>query len=386
MHFASALLTQFDSEAAVPELAAELRGRLGEAAIDLAVVFTSGLSGLEAIKVIEALRMALEARVFLACTAEGVIGAEHEVERRPAASVLAAALPGVTLTPLEIRPAHWSALIADPATVGVQAAARLIVLLADPFSTPMDEVLTAFNHLRPGVPVIGGMASGARRPGENVLVCDERVLTAGAVGVALSGAFEADVIVSQGCRPVGQPFRVTAADRNLIRSLEGQPSVEQVRALYTQLSPEEQALMQNGLFIGRAVTPEVEAPGRGDFLIRGVMGIERETGALAIGDVVPEGETVQFQVMDAATAQEDLELLLAPHAFADPPAGALLFSCNGRGTHLYNAPDGDIRVIGAALGPVPLAGFFCAGELGPIGGRNFLHGHTASLVLFRPAP
>jgi small ligand-binding sensory domain FIST len=388
MHFASALTIEDDPEAATRSLLIELREQMNDLTPDLALTFVSGFEPDACRRVVEGLRRSLQARVFLSCTAEGVIGAAQEIERRPAVSVIAAHLPGVALAPFEVRPTQWQAVLTDRAAFehafSLPLAAKAVLMLADPFSTPMEEVLAAFNALHPGLPIIGGMASGAQRPGGNVLTDNERVINAGLVGVALSGAVQVDVIVSQGCRPVGAPFTVTGARENLILSLENQPPVEQVRALFASLPPQDQALLQNGLFLGRAIVAGQAELGRGDFLIRGVLGVERETGGLAIGDVVQTGETVQFQVRDAETAKEDLEMMLLPQTFGEPPAGALLFSCNGRGTRLYDYPDGDISTVSSTLGRLPLAGFFCAGELGPIGEQNFLHGHTASLALFRP--
>ncbi len=388
MQFASSLALP----PALPTVAPDLRRQLGGQAPDLVVAFVAGFDMSTALGLIQDLRAALQPAVFLACTAEGVIGAEHEVEQQPAVSVVGACLPGVTLRAFDLPPSRWPALLADPpefeSALALPAETQALLLLADPFSTPIEEALHVLNALRPGLPVIGGLASGAARPGYNVLACNEHILNGGAVGVALAGALTVDVVVSQGCRPVGQPFTVTAADHNWIHGLENQSPVEQVQTLYASLAPEEQSLMQNGLFIGRAIRPEAGADelGRGDFLVRGVLGVERQTGSLAIADRVQPGETIQFHVRDAATAREDLELLLVPHTFGEPPAGALLFSCNGRGTRLFEGPDGDIGTVTEALGVRPLAGFFCAGELGPVGGRNCLHGQTASLALFRPRP
>jgi small ligand-binding sensory domain FIST len=213
------------------------------------------------------------------------------------------------------------------------------------------------------------------------------------VGVALSGDIDVDVVVSQGCRPIGQTYKVTSTSEDMIFSLNGGSPLKQVQEMVNELSEADHALLQNGLYVGRAVRrPSPANPddtlGRGDFLVRGVRGVDQRSGALAIGDFLEDGEIVQFHLRDAKTAEEDLELMLTPQAFSQPPAGGVLFSCNGRGTRLFDHPNGDVSIIQNALGgeqPVPLTGFFCGGEIGPIGGRNFLHGHTASLVLFRPS-
>ncbi|MBL8055659.1 MAG: FIST C-terminal domain-containing protein [Anaerolineales bacterium] len=387
MRFASALAMPPEADALAQSLLQPLEG----GPVDLVLLFLAGLDLDAGLALTERLRQALQPRVFLACTAEGVIGAETEVEEQPAASAIAARLPGVELIPFDVTPAQWPHVLDDPAEFGrafnFPPDSRLVFFLADPFTTPIDAVLAAFNQRRPGLPLAGGLASGAPRPGYNLVIRDERVLNGGAVGVALAGAVDVDIVVSQGCRPVGPAFVVTAAENNLIYSLAHESPVAQIQNLYADLTAEEQQLLQNGLFIGRALPAEADAEedlGRGDFLVRGVLGVERQTGALAVGDQVAAGETIQFHVRDAATAQEDLELLLTPHTFGEPPAGAVLFSCNGRGTRLFDHPNGDISVITAALGVRPLAGFFCAGELGPVRGHNCLHGQTASLVLLRP--
>jgi small ligand-binding sensory domain FIST len=249
----------------------------------------------------------------------------------------------------------------------------------------MDELMAALDQTFPGVPVCGGMASGSMQPGSNALVVGDRAVTTGAVGVALAGDLAVDLIVSQGCRPIGEPLTVTAVHRNLILTLDDEPAVARLRRLAADLDPADRARLGTNLAIGRAIGDAGGPLGRGDFLIRGVLGIAPQRGAIAISDLPRVGETVQFQLRDAQTAAEDLEMLLLPHAFDAPPRGALLFSCNGRGTRLYDHPNGDIATLHKVLGPLNLAGGFCAGEIGTIGGRTYLHGQTASLALFRPA-
>jgi small ligand-binding sensory domain FIST len=282
----------------------------------------------------------------------------------------------------------WRSTLSEAAVlrqmVNPPANPRLLLMLADPFTTPMDAVLEAFNAYFPGLPIIGGLASGSQRAGGNALLFNERVLNNGAIGVTFAGAFDVDIIVSQGCRPVGRPLTVTHAHENMIFSLEDQPPLAQIQELVLGFTPAERMLLQSGLFVGRAVHSQLETLGRGDFLIRGIIGLDQESGVMVVGDTIETGETVQFHLRDASTAVEDLEMMLAPQLFFDPPCGGFLFSCNGRGTRLYDHPNGDIRTIQQVMGGIDLAGFFCAGEIGPIGDKNFLHGHTASLALFRP--
>jgi small ligand-binding sensory domain FIST len=362
--------------------------RLGEH-VDLALIFPSSHFVKHAAALGENLRRAIGARVMIGCCAEGVIGPDHEIEDEPAVAVVAAQLPGVGIQPFHISGHDAMELTRTPERLPeyFQAArdARGIVMIADPFTTPMERVLDVFNTRCEGVPIIGGLASAGRQPGENRLFMNDTVMKDGMVGVGLSGAVQLDVIVSQGCRPIGPVFEVTDAKNNIIESLGGLPPMEQIGDVLEALSEDDRELLRNGLFIGRAIDSTRETLGRGDFLIRGVLGADSRTGAIAIGDVIKNGERVQFHLRDARTAREDLEMMLTPHALFGAPSGAFLFSCNGRGTHLYDEPDGDISAINSFFRGIDLAGFFCAGEIGPIGGKNFLHGHTASLALIRPA-
>jgi small ligand-binding sensory domain FIST len=204
------------------------------------------------------------------------------------------------------------------------------------------------------------------------------------VGALLGPGVTVQSVVSQGCRPFGQPLVVTRSEGNIIFELAGAPALERLVAqAHASLTEVEVKLLEaGGLQIGRVIDEHQEFFGRGDFLLRGVLGADRRNGALAVGDVVPVGTTVQFHLRDARTADEDLQVLLRGHA-AD---GALVFTCNGRGSRLFDEPHHDARVMSDLLGPVPLAGIFAAGEIGPVGGQNFIHGFTASMALLCDTP
>ena len=328
--------------------------------------------------------------MLLGCTAEAVVGRKQEIEETPAITLVVAHLPGAQVSPFILQPSDtdWHKLLLDTdefhRTIDPPQDPRLFILLGDPFSAPMEDVLQAFNANYESIPVVGGMASGALRPSGNALWVNEQIIHEGALGVSIGGAVDVDVVVSQGCRPIWRPFKVISAHRNVIFNLEGRPPLAWLQDLIPELSEDDRALLQNGLFIGRSIKTGGEQLGRGDFLIRGVVGIDQQNGAIAIGDSVMDGETIQFHLRDALTAKEDLEMMLIPQTFRPLPSGALAFLCNGRGTRLYDHPDGDISIIQSNLEGTHLAGFFCAGEIGPIGRMNFLHGHTASLVFFRP--
>ncbi len=387
MLFASASTIEEDFKDAINSLTTQISDQMGDRPIDLAVIFISPHFKPNAAEIGKTLRSALKAGIFIGCTADGVIETNEEIEDAHAISLLTASMPGVELTPFYLTHSGWDKTLEKREnfyhTIPSIKDVKLFMLLADPFTTPMDQVLQSFNHFHTGIPIIGGIVSGSRGPNQSILFFNDQVFNAGAVGITFSGTFEADIIVSQGCRPIGDPFKVTEAKENVVISLDGMSPLVCLRKLFPQLPPEDQELLQKGLFLGIAVDPGKEKLGRGDFIIRGVMGIDDQRGTMAIGDYIHKDDMVQFHVRDAETAKEDLELLLSPQTFFTPPQGALLFSCNGRGTHLYDHPNGDISTIQKAIGKVNLAGFFCAGEIGPIGGKNFLHGYTASLVLFR---
>jgi small ligand-binding sensory domain FIST len=269
--------------------------------------------------------------------------------------------------------------------LGVDDDLRAVIMLADPFSTPITRLLPAITTCGESgaVPVVGGLSSGASQPGNNVLVLDDKIVTSGALGVTVSGAFGLDIIVSQGCRPIGKPVVITKAQSNVIQELGGSPAVDVIQKLPAELDEREQALLSGGLLVGTVINEYKERFGRGDFLVRNILGFDKEHGAIAVGDMPRVGQTVQFHVRDADTAHEDLQLLLDAQQLKEPPLGGLLFTCNGRGSRLFKGQHHDIKTIRERLGEIPLAGCFAAGEIGPVGERSFLHGHTASLAVFR---
>jgi small ligand-binding sensory domain FIST len=391
MDFISAVTTEVDFEDALKSLIQQILSQADEAELDLAIMFASAHFTHVMRDIVQDLIAAVKPGLLIGCTAEGVIDRDREIESEPAIVLLGGRLPQVELTPfiLQADSLDWPRLLLDQDEFTRRVAApqdtKLFLLMGDPFSTPMDDLLRSFNQNYPAIPALGGMASGALRPDGNVLFANDQITNQGVVGVALSGAVEVDIVVSQGCRPIWRPFKVSACRRNEIYDLEGRSPLAWLQDLIPSLSEEDRSLLQTGLFVGKSVNPGQEVLGRGDFVIRGVVGIDQQSGAIAIGDSVMDGEIVQFHLRDATTALEDLEMLLIPQMFREKASGGLLFLCNGRGTRLYENPNRDISVIQPSIKNIPLAGFFCAGEIGPIGGINYLHGHTAALALFRPA-
>jgi small ligand-binding sensory domain FIST len=366
---------------AAMEAAREARGgTLGRAGVDLAFVFLSPAHLVEAEAAAEAVREELAPRHLLGCVAEGVVGRVRELEEGPAVAVWAGALPGA-----EIECFHAAAVQTDE---GIAVAdfpelddPGLVALLVDPFTFPAGPFLTRLNETHDRVPLVGGIAAGGRRPGAQALILDDAVHAEGAVGVVVSG-LPVLTVVSQGCRPIGREAVITRCEGNVVYELAGKPALERLRTEIAALSSEEQALAARGLLAGLVIDENRPEYDTGDFLMRGVLGADEASGALALGDIARVGQTLRFFVRDAASADADLREALGDALRRARPAGALLFTCNGRGTNMFPQPDHDARVVAEALGTQALAGFFCGGEIGPVGGKAFLHGFTATLAVF----
>ena len=387
MPFLSLMSTKGRSEAALDELAEQLASRWS-GPTDLVVVFFSAHHLDDAEAVAQRLHAILKPRALIGCPGETIVGGDREIENAPALSVWVGTWgQAVKITPyhltFEQTPDGVTLLGYPDALEEADAADTLVLALGDPFTFPTDEFLQQMNDDKPGIPVVGGMASGGQQPGVNRLLLGDQVVAQGAVGVVLQGDLKFHSIVSQGCRPIGKPFLVTKAHHNIMQELGGKPALGQLQQLFQELTPRDRQLVQQGLHVGRVINEYQDGFQRGDFLVRNVMGIDQESGGIAITDRVRVGQTLQFHVRDADTADEDLRLLLQMNRAAmKNPAAALLFSCNGRGTRFFQQSDHDARAIRGELGPIPLTGFFAMGELGPVGGKNFVHGFTASVVVF----
>jgi small ligand-binding sensory domain FIST len=371
------LSTETDPRAAAVGAALEARAGLGDDRASVAIVFASPHYADAADAIVDAVQEAVGPAALIGCVAEAVVAGGSEVERSPSIAVWLAALR---------EPVEAFALDFGEGTFEgwPETATGAWIVLADPFSFPADLFLEQVNRTRPGVAVTGGLASGGMGPGQTRLFIDKQVVTGGAVGVTIGDAAEVVTFVSQGCRPIGAPLTVTRARENLIVELGGRPPVERIRELFATLEERDRRLVSQGLLVGRVIDEHKSSFERGDFLVRGLVGADPDTGSIAVGDRVAVGETVQFHVRDAASADEDLRATLASaqRALAGRAAcGGLLFTCNGRGSRLFGVADHDAGLVAEELGGIPLAGFFCAGEIGPVGERNFLHGFTASLAL-----
>jgi small ligand-binding sensory domain FIST len=371
---------------ALAEVSGAVAAQLGGAAPDVSFLFATRdhldkVAGLAARAV-----AATGSKLLVGCTGESIAGGNLEIESGSALSLWSAVLPGADLEPFHVTfertpDGPICSGFPDPPRATGQ---RAVLAVADPYSCAVDALLARLGDELPGVPVIGGMASGGSARGENRLFFDGSDLNEGGVGVIVSGGPHVHSIVSQGCRPIGLTFVVTKVQENIVLELGGKPALSRLEQTYAGLSEEDRHLIRKGLHLGVVMDEHKPSFSRGDFLISNVLGADRESGAIAIGNFVRVGQTVQFHVRDSDTADEDLRHLLTAHGqqHSGRPGGALLFSCNGRGTRLFPEPHHDVGVIQELCGPLPLAGFFAQGELGPVGGRNYIHGFTASVALF----
>jgi small ligand-binding sensory domain FIST len=391
MKWASSCADDAHLARAVARAASAVHDGLGGATPDLIVAFVSPQHAEQFARVPSLVREALGAGLLFGCSAGGVIGGGREIEQRPALSLTAAVLPGVQMHPLHLETPRLPSPGADAGRwrelLGAGDAAPYVIVLPDPFSFDVESLLHGLDAAFPGGRAIGGIASGGRARGENVLFLGERVAREGAVAVALSGNLVVDTVVAQGCRPIGQPMFVTSCSGNLLRALDGRPPLEVLQELHAALDERDRELARHSLFLGIVMNDDRQRYQQGDFLIRNLLGVDPRSGALAIGAVLDENSVVQFHLRDARTSAQDLQAMLGAYAArnGDPPAGALLFSCLGRGAFLYGMPDHDSAMFRRCIGEVPLGGFFCNGEIGPVHGTTFLHGYTSAFGLFRPA-
>ncbi|MEM6993255.1 MAG: FIST N-terminal domain-containing protein [Myxococcota bacterium] len=388
MHWTSSLSTAPDAGVAVSEVVEAASEQLGGAP-DLVFAFASRHHRAALPWLPGRLSKELGHAPLLGCAAGGIIGAGREIEDSPALALVAAHLPGVEVAPFFLEPqavpppgtatSIWNARLGIP-----KESAPSFVVIPDPFTCRVGDFVQALDHAFPSATVVGGMASGGNQPGENSLFFGNEVHRGGVVGVALSGNVVVETVVAQGCRPVGAPMFVTRGSGNVIAELDGRSPSQVLQELYAAANIRDQRLMRTALHMGVVMTEAQEVYRHGDFLIRNIVALDGQSGAVGVASPIESGQVVQFHIRDAQTSAEDLDNLLAEHcAKAETPAGALLFSCLGRGTGLYGEPDHDSLAFAQHAGGAPLGGFFCSGEIGPIAGKTHLHGYTSAFALFR---
>lgn len=393
MRWASFVSEEPELPVAARQAAQEVRRQLAGADPDLLLVFVSAHHEEDYELVPAEVASYFPGATLIGCSGGGVVGGGREVEHSPALSLTAAVLPDIAITAFHVGADESDALVSSHEVwheimdVDPEQPVHFIVL-PDPFSCDARGLLDSLDQAFPASAKIGGLASGAQQPGDNVLFIDDEAVDEGAVGVVLNGPLDMDTIVAQGCRPVGSAMFVTRAFRNKILEIDGQRPTEAMADLYEQLPLRDQDLFRHSLFLGVVMNPGLDAYGPGDFLVRNIVGVDPETGVLSVGEMVQPGQVVQFHLRDASTSAEDLSSLLQAYKSrtGGVPEGVLLFSCLGRGEVLYGEPDHDCRVIAEHLGGMPIGGFFCNGEIGPVNRRTFLHGYTSSIALFRSRP
>jgi len=389
MRWASAVSDAPSFTKAVNNAAEQVMDQLDDRVPDLVLVFVSFHHAPSFYSVNELLRSHFGSAQIIGCSGAGVIGGAIEIERRPGISITAACLPDVEITPFHVQqddlptqdsgPDAWE----DLTGVSVEADPAFLIF-TDPFTLETDRLISGLDFAYPRGPKIGGLASGGAEETPHALFEAGKTRSEGAVGVALTGNIQIDTVMAQGCRPIGEPMVVTKSEKNIIQQLGTSTPLEILRDLFSQGVEKDRWLMRRALQVGVVMDRFATEFGAGDFLIRNVMGMDEDTGALIVGDVVQEGQIVQFHLRDADAAREDLVSVLDRYDQNNPekhPEAALMFSCVSRGQHLFRRPNHDSEIFSEMIASIPLSGFFCNGEIGPVGGTTFLHGYTSSFGL-----
>ena len=392
MVWASALSEQVPLDAAADEACGALIAALGGVQPDVIFVFVSALHAARYTRLAPLLRQHFPDAVLFGCSGGGIVGDGHEVEQAVALSLVAAHLPNVELVPFALTPTELASPELDAAgwraRLGIEPAHQpSFILLPDPFPVETDRLLDGLDAAFPRCPKVGGLASGGRPMARNALFLNDDIRPEGLIGLALYGDVALDPVVAQGCRPIGPPYKITERERNLLLELDGLPALSRLEALFSALSGADQELFQQTPLVGLGVDPSRASPRHGEYLIRNLIGLDRKRGLIGVGAMLEPGQVLRFHVRDATSADEDLRELLGRYqreSTAEPPAGALLFSCLGRGEGLYGAPDHDSQVFRELIGDLPMGGLFCNGEIGPVQDRSHLHGYTSAFALFRP--
>lgn len=394
MRFASAAVSESETTAALDRTVAAVKEGLAGERVDVLFTFFGPAHAPAIERVQDRLADEFPGATVIGASAGGVIGGDREHESARGFSLAGARLDGVKVTPFHVDvrdlpspdagPSAWQQLLSV-----APADSPSFVVVADPYSFPAQALVAGLDFAFPGAVTVGGLASGASGPGDQTLLLGDRVLRSGAVGLALTGDVRLVPAVAQGCRPIGPVLTVTRCEENLVHELDGRPALESAQAALRASSARDQELARaSPLFLGLETDPfdDAAVDAGPSWLVRNILGRERDGGGLYVGEMLRPGRRVRFHVRDRVTSAEDLErTLMEVH---DGPGGgcrgALLFSCLGRGMHLYGVPDHDTRAFRARFPGAPIAGFFCSGEIGPVGGQTHLHGFTSSFGLFRP--
>ncbi len=376
-------------EAGLQAWAEQLRGRLDAGRVSLGLVFMSPRFFGQAAQVLELLRVHAQVPLLAGCSSPSLIVGDQEVEGEAGLVLGLYSLPGATLEAVHFTqeqveeatgPGYWHM----ETGIGPEQINGWLTF-ADPFHLDGEAWLRGWNEAYAPLPIAGGLATGDAAEQRTQVYLNGQVWEEGGVGIAIGGEVALASVISQGCTPIGDTWTITKAERNLIHQIGNRSAYEVLAETVNQLPEKEQRKSRGNLFVGLVINEYLEEFHRGDFLIRNLIGADPKSGVIAVGAFPRPGQTIQFQRRDAATGTEDITALLgrARQQLAGKALyGACLCSCNGRGHRLFGEPSHDARHVQAQLGPLGLAGFFCNGEIGPVGERNFLHGYTASLALF----
>ncbi len=390
MQVAAALSGADRYDTAFDEVLDDLREELGGVAPTMLAAFVGSAHEQHYVRLHHMLREAFPDATLVGCSAGGTVGSGRELEEGAGFAVTAAALPGVHTKSFHIESdrvpkAEAADLWQQSVGLPEDAEEPSFIVLPDPFTGLGRHVVRGLDQNFEGSTVIGGLASGMQEAGEGALFADGDVHASGTVGLALWGNVRLEPVVAQGCRPIGTPMFVTRGHDNVIAEIDGQSPARVLQDLYEQLSDDDQSKLRHSLFVGMVMQDRQQVYGHGDFLIRNIVGLDGDTGALAIGADVQPNTVIQFHLRDAETSAADLRTLLTQSAgqHETPPAGAFMFSCLGRGQGLYGTPDHDVGLVRSVFDDLPVGGFFCNGEIGPVQSTTHLHGYTTVLGLLR---
>ena len=386
---ASRLVLGTFSEERVTEAARSALLEVGGKA-SCAVVFASADYRKHLPDFLELIQVHGHAPIVVGGSGTGLIGTDTEAESASGFSLLLLHLPATSLTPFtftenDVEEAEGPGFWRTRSKVSPDDVDAWIVLV-DPMRLDIDRWLREWNLAYPGVPSLGGLASGGRRGDDTFVFCNREVIEGGGIALGLRGGVRLHPLVSQGCTPIGEAHPVTGTENNVVTTLGLRPAYEILQETFAALPDAVKERAQGNLFAGLATSEYIDEFKRGDFLIRNILGVNPDTGIVAIGALPRVGQTLQFQLRDRQTADEDLrELIKTAQEQGVRPFATLLFSCNGRGRGLFGVDSHDARALGQAFGPKPVTGFFCNGEIGPVGPINFVHGYTASAALLADA-
>jgi small ligand-binding sensory domain FIST len=374
--------TGADPRIAAIEAATDARQALGDAPADLVLAFSSGRHLDDPAATLEGLHEALAPRCLAGCGAGAVLAGGQEFEGRTAVAVWAAALGGGSAETFHASGRQDGGEVHVTGLPDVRGASA-VLLLPDPYTFPADRAVADVARVAPGVPVLGGFSSARTPSRDAALLHDRSVHATGAVGVVLRGV-EVLPCVSQGAAPIGPEMTITAADEHVIRELDGRPALARLRAVIEELGEDERTSVSGALVLGVGVGADIPAGGRPGYLVRGIIAADPEAGTVTVGARPHPGQVIRLHVRDAASASRELhdELRLRRTALGADPAGALVFTCNGRGAAMFGPGGHDAGAVETEFGGAPSAGFFAAGEIGPVGGESFLHGFTATVAVF----